>query len=214
MAASAVALFSLSTQAQSGPRESYVVVRHAIAPGARLSESDLARVPLDLPSSLAQRAFRDVRTLVGATVVAPLSTGELVQASAVVAKPSGPSSREITFAVPRATLGTTLEQGERVDVVATYGTGADAFSTVVLHQALLVGLERGRDRVGSANDVAVTVAVEEPDEAVALAHAVQLGRLTVVRATGAAPAAGAQPTFRQLPPPPAPAAGPGTPTRP
>ena len=197
VAASAVGLFSLSSRAQSGPRQSYVVARHAVAPGARLSAADLTRVALDLPPTMQRHAFREVRTLVGATVVAPLAAGDLVQASAVVAKPSDPASREITFGLARPTLAASLEQGERVDVVATYGSGADAYSTVVLRQALVVGLERGRDRVGGGDDAAITVAVEDPDDAVALAHAVQLAKLTVVRATGATPLAGGPPSYRQ-----------------
>ena len=196
VAAAAVGLFSLSTRAQSGSGASYVVVRHAVAPGARLSEADLTRVELELPSELERHAFREIRTLVGATTVAPLAAGDLVQASAVVAKPSEAMHREVTFAVARPTLAATLEQGERVDVIATYGTGTDAYSTVVLRQALVVGLDRGRDRVGGEDDISVTVAVEDPNDVVALAHALQLAKLTVVRATGAAPVSGAA-TYRQ-----------------
>ena len=201
VAASAVGLFSLSTGAQSGPRQSYVVARHAVAPGARLTEADLARLPADLPPQLERHAFRDIRTLVGATVVAPLAAGDLVQSSAVVAKPSDPASREVTFGVARHTLAPNLEPGERVDVVATYGSGADATSAVVLHQALVVGLDRGRERVGEGGDAAVTVAVENADDAVALAHAVQLAKLTLVRATGAAPLPDGMPAYRQPQPP-------------
>ena len=200
VAAAAVGLFSLSTRAQGGPSQSYVVVRHAIAPGARLAESDLTRLPLDLPPTLAQHAFRDVRTLVGATTIAPLSSGELVQASAVVAKASGPASREITFGVAGPTLAAGLESGERVDVVATFGSGTDAFSTVVLRQALVIGINPGRDRVAGGSEASITVAVEDPDDAVALAHAVQLAKLTVVRATGAAPVNAGQGAFRQAVP--------------
>ena len=196
VAASAVGLFSLSTKAQSGPNQSYVVVRHEVAPGARLSETDLTRLPLDLPPELERHAFKETRTLIGATVIAPLAPGDLVQASAVVAKPSEPGSREVTFGVARETLAANLKHGERIDVVATYGAGADAYSAVVLRQALVVGLDRGRERVGSGDDAAVTVAVEDPDDAVALAHAVQLAKLTILRATGAAPPAG-QPEYRQ-----------------
>jgi hypothetical protein len=208
VAASAVGLFSLSTSAQSGPRHSYVVVRHAVAPGARLTEADLTRLPLDLPPELERHAFKQVGTLVGATVIAPLAAGDLVQASAVVAKPSGPASREVTFGVARQTLAGNLEEGERIDVVATYGGGGDAYSSVVLRQALLVGLDRGRDKVGSGEDAAITVAVEDPDDAVALAHAVQLAKLTVVRSTGAAPLGEGQAVYRQ--PHPAGSAGPGS----
>ncbi|MCA1847251.1 MAG: SAF domain-containing protein [Actinobacteria bacterium] len=206
VAAAVVGLFWASTRAGSVPKQTFVVARHAIAPGTRLTTSDLARLALDLPPSLAGRAFHDPRALAGATVIAPLAPGELIQASAVVAKPSAPASREITFAVPRATLGSNLEEGERIDIVATYGSGADAFSTVVLRQALVVGLDRGGSRVGDQGDVAITVAVDDPSDAVVLAHAVQLAKLTVVRATGAEPApnGAASPTFRQPVPAPSP----------
>ena len=197
VAAAVVGLFWASTRAGAGPKQSFVVARHPIAPGTRLSADDLARLPLDLPPSVAGRAFHDPHTLAGATVIAPLAAGELVQASAVVAKASAPASREITFAVPRATLASSLEEGERIDIVATYGSGADAFSTVVLRQAQVVGLDRGASRVGDQGDAAITVAVDDPSDTVALAHAVQLAKLTVVRATGAAPVGGATPTYRQ-----------------
>jgi hypothetical protein len=197
VAASVVGLFWASTRANSGPKQSFVVARHPIPPGARLAPEDLARLPLDLPPSLAGRAFRDPRALAGATVVAPLAAGELVQASAVVAKPSEAGSREITFTVPRAAVASTLEQGERIDVVATYGTGADAFSTVVLRQALVVALERGNGRVGDQGDAGISVAVDDPNEAVGFAHAVQLAKLTVVRATGAVPLPSSSPPYRQ-----------------
>jgi hypothetical protein len=114
----------------------------------------------------------------------------------VVAKTSGPASREVTFAVPRATLAASLEAGERVDVVATFGTGVEAFSTVVLQQATVVAIDRGRPRVPQGDDVAVTVAIDEAERAVAMAHALQLGKLTVVRSTGAPPIAPSQGVFR------------------
>jgi Flp pilus assembly protein CpaB len=196
VAASAVGMYAASARVQDEPGESYVVTRHALAPGARLAAADLTRTPLELPPSLAARAFREPHSLVGATVVAPLAAGELVQASAVIAKPSEPASREVTFAVPRATLAASLEAGERIDVIATYGSGAEAVSTFVLRQAMVVALDGGRPRVPEGDDVAVTVAVADPSDAVALAHAVQMGRLTVVRSTGAPPLSGNPPTYR------------------
>ena len=200
VAASMVGLFYASTRTEAGPDQRYVVARRAVAPGAKLEAADLGRVAIDLPAATAARAFTDPNALVGATAIAPLSEGDLVQASAVVAKPSAPSSREVTFTVSRATLAEGLEAGEQIDVLATYGTGDDAFTTVVLRSALVVGLDRGdRPRVGDGRDASVTVAVDEPGEAVAVAHAVQLAKLTVVRATGAAPYTGAPPTFRQGP---------------
>jgi hypothetical protein len=211
VAAAVVGLFYASTRTDTGPRQSWVVARHALAPGARLTAADLRAVPIDLPPDVAARAFARPSELVGATLIAPLGQGDLVQASTVVAKASGPVSRELTFPVSRATLTDSLEQGERVDVVATYGSGADAFSTVVLRQALVVNLDRGRDRVGDQGDATMTVAIDDPADAVAFAHAVQTAKLTVVRATGAAPIGGTGSSFRQPSAPSAPGATSGRP---
>lgn len=200
VAASMVGLYYVSTQTEGGPERSYVVARRAVPPGAKLQPADLGRLPIDLPPATAGRAFTDADALIGTTVIAPLAEGELIQSSAVVAKPSEASSREVTFAVAGSTLAEGLEAGERIDVLATYGTGDDAFTTVVLRSALVVGLDRGdRPRVGDGREASVTVAVDDPADAVAAAHAVQLAKLTVVRATGAAPYPGTAPTFRQAP---------------
>jgi len=200
VAASVVGLFYASTRTEAGPERSYVVARRDVPPGAKLQAADLVRLAIDLPPATAARAFTEPDVLVGTTVIAPLAEGDLIQASTVVAKPSDPSSREVTFAVARSTLAEGLEPGERIDVVATYGSGDDAFTTVVLRSALVVGLDRGdRPRVGDGREASVTVAVDDPADAVAVAHAVQLAKLTVVRATGAAPYPGTAPTFRPAP---------------
>ncbi|MEA2702922.1 MAG: hypothetical protein QOD63_867, partial [Actinomycetota bacterium] len=82
------------------------------------------------------------------------------------------------------------------DLLATYGTGNDAFTLVVVRQALLVGIDRPRTSSGDSGPATVTVAVDDPADAVALAHAIQLGKVTLVRATGAPPLAGVPPTYR------------------
>lgn len=203
VAAAVVGLFYASTQTDAGPRHSWVVAGRALPPGTRLAAGDLRRVPIDLPAEVAARAFANPSELVGATLIAPLAGGDLVQASAVVAKGSGPSSRELTFVVAGPALGGSVEQGERIDVLATYGNGGDAVTSVVLKQALIVTIDRGRGRAGDQSDAAITVALDDPADEVALAHAVQTAKLTVVRATGAPPIAGAGPTFRPPVAPPA-----------
>src|SRR5437764_87460 len=77
-----------------------------------------------------------------------------------------------------------LKQGEKVDVLATYGTGADAYTAVVLRQALVTEVDRGRSSLGDTGSSVVSVAVDDPDDELAMAHALQLGKLTVVVATG------------------------------
>ena len=198
VAASAVGLFAAYAQASARHKTSYVVARHPVAPGARLSPPDLALSAMDLPREVRSRAFRRVADVAGSTLVAPLESGELVQASAVVATRPGGAPRVLSFPIERTRLGP-LRAGERADVLATFGTGADAFTTVVLSQALVVEVDRSKSALGDTGAVVLTVAVDDPADEVALAHAVQVGKLTVVAATGAPPLSGPPPTYRTGP---------------
>jgi len=196
VAAAAVGLFSASTRAGQASRQSYVVTSRALVAGARIQPGDLAVQDLHLPPVVAARAFVDPGALEGATVLAPLGAGELVQASAVVAGRGGPSSRELSFTVERGRVNAALRDGERVDLLATYGAAADGFTAMVVRQALVVSLDETRGSLGDGAPVVVTVALDDQADALALAHAVQVGKVTVVRATGAPPPASPPPTYR------------------
>lgn len=186
VAAAAVGVFAAYADATAGPRDRYVVAARDLAPGARLTGADLALRPIDLPAPLSGRAFRDEGSLVGAMVVGPVAAGELVQAGAVVRPEGGAGTREVSFAVPRArALGGRLAGGERVDVVATYGTGAEAVTVSVVRGALVVGVDAGRGPLGEQGDVVLTLAVDRAVDAMAVAHAARAGEVAVVRATGA-----------------------------
>jgi len=187
MAAAALGLFAAYTRAGEGPHHSYVVVNHSMAPGARLASGDLALEPMELPSVLRSRTFDDRSVLAGATVISPLEAGELVQASAVVATGSSVASRELTFSVERGHMTSGLKQGERVDILATYGTGSDALTSIVVRQAVVVSLEKPRSSLGEGSGVAVTIGLDKPDDVLAMAHASQLAKVTLVRSTGAPP---------------------------
>src|SRR3954471_4712183 len=86
VALSAVGVFSAWTASTSGPSQRYVVATHDIAPGDRIARGDLTVVALDLPDAQRHHAFTDLDLLVGATALAPLADGQLVQSSDV-AKP-------------------------------------------------------------------------------------------------------------------------------
>jgi Flp pilus assembly protein CpaB len=198
VAVAAVGLFAAYADVHAGSRRRYVVARHALTPGSRLQPSDLAVEAMDLPSTARQRAFSSISDVEGATLVAPLEEGELVQASAVVATRPGAGAREVSFPVERGHLGP-LRNSERVDVVATFGTGPEAVTTVVLRQALVLQVDRGGSALGDGGSTVVTVAVDNPTDEVAVAHAVSLGKITLVRATAASPANGPPPTYRTAP---------------
>ena len=196
VAVSAVGLFAAASSSGERPRRSYVVARHELPAGTRLQASDLELAAMELAPALRARSFSSAQPLVGATLVSPLGPGELVQASAVVSRKGEATSRELSFTLERGRVGTGIKQGERADLLATYGTGNDAYTTVVVRQALLVSIERQRTSSGDNGPATVTVAVDDPADALALAHAVQLGKITLVRATGAPPLAGVPPTYR------------------
>ena len=195
VAAAAIGLFSASTRVGEGSRQSYVVASRGLVAGARIEAGDLAVQQLHLSPPVAARAFADRGPVVGATVLAPLAAGELVQASAVVARRSGSASRELSFTVERGRVNADLRDGERVDLLATYGA-ADGFTAMVVRQALVVSLGEARSSLGDAAPVVITVALDDTADALALAHAVQAGKVTVVRSTGAAALSSPPPTYR------------------
>ena len=196
VAAAAVGMFAAASSSTSGPSQSYVVARHELAPGTRLESGDLELAPMELAPGSRSRAFSTPQPLVGATLVAPLGAGELVQSSAVVARSGDAASRELSFTLERGRLSPGIKQGERADLLATYGTGNEAYTVVVVRQALLVTIERPRTSAGENGPATVTAAVDDPVDALALAHAIQLGKVTLVRATGAPPLPGVPPTYR------------------
>lgn len=196
VAASAVGLFAAASGTGDGPTGTYVVARHELAAGARLQASDLELAPMDLGPASRARAFDSAQPLIGATLIAPLGPGELVQSSAVVSRRNDAGSRELSFTLERGRVSGAIKQGERADLLATYGTGTDAYTIVVVRQALLVAIDRPRTSSGDTGPATVTAAVDDPNDALALAHAIQLGKVTLVRATGAPPIPGVPPTYR------------------
>ena len=183
VAAAAVGLFAAYAGVDAGPDRSFVVARHPLAAGTRLQASNLALEPMDLPPGLEARTFGRISDLVGTTLLAPLEGGELVQASTVAATPPGGAGRVVSFPVDRGRLGQ-LKQGQRVDVVATYGTGTDAYTAAVLQNALVTAIDRGGSALGDDDVTVLTVAVDDPHDELAVAHALQLAKVTVVVRSG------------------------------
>jgi hypothetical protein len=78
-----------------------------------------------------------------------------------------------------------LRPGDRVDVLATVGTGAAARTEVVVRQAL-VQQRSGSSGALAGDAVAITLAVDDPAQVLAVAHALRAAEVTLVRATGTA----------------------------
>jgi Flp pilus assembly protein CpaB len=200
VATSVVAMFVAYSQAADGPDTSYVVAARAIQAGDPLSTDDLTRTPIDLPDRLRGRTFTDPASLVGATALAPLEPGELVQASQVIRKQGGTRSSELSFPIEASRVGASVRPADRVDIMATFGTGIDAYSLVIAQDVELVSVTRARGTLGGESaSVVLTVALPDGADTLALAHATRVAELSIVRTTGALPARDEPTTYRPLP---------------
>jgi Flp pilus assembly protein CpaB len=187
VAVSALGIFVAYEQATKGPTTTYVVARHDVPVGSRLTADDLTTLPMELPDVVARHgAFTTEGALVGATTVGPIRAGELVQAGDVVKKAAGaPSDVEVSFEIDRArALAGTLRSGERVDVLATFGSGSETYTVAVVRQALVLEASGGTGALTSDDALVITVAVPTSGDALALSHAVNAGEVTLVRTTG------------------------------
>ena len=187
VAVAAVGVFSAYTSSTAGPTTRYVVAARDLSPGERIDAAALELVALELPEQQRRRSFEDPAPLVDATVVEPLLQGELLQEGSVVATGAGTGARSLSFAVePARAVNAVLRPAERVDILATFGTGDQACTHVVASDVPLVAVSENQGAiVGEATGVTVTVSVESAQQAVAITHAANAGAVTLVRATDA-----------------------------
>lgn len=189
VALSALGIFVAYARVTAEPATRYVVARHDLRVGAQILPGDVALLPMDLPRAVIDRkvVFTSAAGVVGATVLAPVRAGELVQASDLVRKGSGEGDVEISFAIDASrAVGGELAAGERVDVITTVGTGLESYSAVIVRDALVLRADKRSGSLGDKSTV-VMLALPSRDDAVAVAHAVTTGEITLVRTTGARP---------------------------
>ena len=217
----AVGVFAAHRRAESPPDTAYAVLNRALAPNEEVRPGDIQLIPMELPTAQAMHAYSDLESLVGAVAIQALEAGELVERGDVRETGGVRSSGEVSFAVPVSrALGSSLRAGERVDVLATYGSGVDAYTTTVVSDAVV--LFRGdAGGLAGADMVDVRLGVAQADEAMAVSHAVTVAEVSLVRAVedgdGAeAPSVYRPPVAAERPPsdgaepmvhPPAPAGG-------
>lgn len=191
VALAAVGIFAGYSNATAGSDVRYLVARHDLALGHQVEPGDLEAVAMDLPAAVASRSYRAASQLVGATVIGPVGKGELVQSSNVLVGDEGAGDRQVSFPVASArAVNGQLRRGELVDVVATYGTGGDAFTVVVVAGARVADRTETRSSLSDRGDEVITLALPASADVLAVAHAVNAGEVTLVRTTGARAEAG------------------------
>lgn len=201
VALAVVVLFSVAEDRGHPRLETYVAARHALAIGDRINARDLATASLHVPNgSLRGHVFQRADEVVGAVVIAPIGGGELLQASSLV-RSLDRNERQVSVPIESArALGDSLAPGELVDVVATFGTGSDAFSVTVVSGARIVARQTTGGALTDHKTEVVTLGVTDAESAVALAHAVAAGEISFIRVTGVG-ASAAPPAIYRAPQP-------------
>ena len=190
VALAAVGLFAAYRRAEAPPAVSYAVVTADVVPGQRLSEEELALVPIDLPAAQAATAYTQLDPLVGAVANSALSAGQVVADSDVRASVGYTAAGELSLPLAASNaLGGALVPGERVDVIAAYGSGADAYTMTVVRDALVIAQQSG-DTFAGSDTVIVRLGVDEADAALALAHAVTQAEVFLARSPDGDPGTG------------------------
>lgn len=186
VAVAAVGIFAAFQAATAEPATRFVTAADDVEVGTQLTADDLELTPIDLPDAVAGGVFTEPDVVVGATAVGPIFAGELVQASDLVATGDDPGRQQLSFAVSASrALGGAIQPGERVDVLATYGSGEDAVTTRIVEQVLVLRASEGDDQIVGGSGLRFVVSLDDPDQALALANAVDTADLTVVRTTAA-----------------------------
>jgi Flp pilus assembly protein CpaB len=187
---SALGTFLAVTASDSQPADRFVVATRSIDEGERLDRHDVRLVAMDLPAGIAQHAFRDAATLDAAVVLAPIREGSLIEASQVLpadtlGDDARASSHELSLRLSRAqALDGAVNRGERVDVLATYGTGVEAATVVVARDAIVTALGSSDDPgLGDDGGLTLTLRVPDDDTVLRLTHAKDVALVTLVRAT-------------------------------
>jgi Flp pilus assembly protein CpaB len=183
VAAAAIGTFAAWSGADAAPSTTYVVAARDLPVGRVVTGDDLDLVALDAPPSMAQQAFADTELVVGQRTVAPLQTGELVQRSAVVVPEGADGGRQVSFAIEAAdALAGTLEEGEVVDLLATFGASASTSTTeVVASGAVVARLTEGEG--ASSGELVVLVTLPRAADVLAVTDAIRQGALTIVRSS-------------------------------
>ena len=189
VALAAVGVFSAYTSITAGPVTTYVVATRDLQPGEQIDAGAVELVAIALPDAQRRRAYDEIAPLIDATVVEPLVSGELLQEGSLIATGAEAGTRTVSFPIePARAVNATLKNGERVDILATFGTGGEACTHLIGADVPIVAVaESTGSLVGQSGGMTVTVQVASASAGVAVAHAANAGTMTLVRTTHADP---------------------------
>ncbi len=190
VAVAAVGAFVLAAGSDEGYRTSYVVAITSVEAGAPVDGDDFALRPLGLSADVAARALTDASGLEGATAVRDLAPGDLLSATDLIGAPTvdgrpAGAVHEIAFPVPVERISARTVNGDRVTVLTTASDGRADSTEVAVEDGVVLSWVADADAIGGSGAGVLTLAVNDAETAIGLAHMVRTGEVTVVRTTRA-----------------------------
>jgi hypothetical protein len=193
----AIGTFVAYTSASSGPSGWIVVANRPVVVGEHLAASDLRAVPADLPSEVQATLFGSVGELGDAVALMPLGADQAIARNDVSLAPQTDVARthDLSFALDRdRALNGRIQPGELVDLVASFGSGSDATTVVVVRRVRVASLDlpAGSSAASSAK-VTITLAFTTEEDVLVAANALEVAKVTLSRSTGTTVAEPAEP---------------------
>ncbi|CAN5282725.1 hypothetical protein BH18ACT5_BH18ACT5_15530 [soil metagenome] len=162
---------------------SVVVTTSRIEAGRTLTASDFAEAPVDLDDDLFATLIPWERstTLTGMVAARTMDAGQMVMAADMRPAAAPDRLRAISIPIdPEHAVGGDLVAGDRIDLISVSEEG----STYVLFAAEVLSVPTpGRGSIAGVGGFYLVVAVDA-EQALAVASAIQLGAIEVVRSTG------------------------------
>ena len=171
--------------------QSVSVSKRYLSAGTVISIGDFTSVNISSISGLPGAVLAGSLTYqTGRVLKLSLTKGAILYSSETSAATSGRSLRLISFAVPEShALGGALVDGDRIDVMATSGSGASSITTVLGRALLVTSVLTPPGGLGSPSDLAITLTVACPDsmDALAIANGASSATLWIDLANAANP---------------------------
>ena len=186
----AVGTFVMAAGPDEGPRSSYLVAVAPVEAGAPVDDDDFALRPLGLSADVAARALTDAAGLEGAIAGRDLAPGDLLTAADLIGAPTVSGRpvgavHEIAFPVPVERISARTVNGDRVTVLTTASSGGADSTEVAVEDGVVLSWVADADAIGGSGVGVLTLAVNDAETAIGLAHMVRTGDVTVVRTTRA-----------------------------
>lgn len=169
--------------------EKVTVAATSLPAGTVVTAADLAEVDLLVPRGFSQPPPAPLGQLVGRVLLVPVTRGQQVFADEAAAPKSGRAMRQISFGLPLShALAGALEVGDRVDVLATSGTGSGAVTTVLGRALAVTAVTAPQSGLSAASDptIAVTLACPDSETALQIANGAASQTIWLDLANGAA----------------------------